>query len=332
MRRVLFVLAALAALGGSGARAQHWSDSLVPEKSFEFGTVARGSQLRHSFKLINTTSQEIHIASWRAKCGCTEIKVGAQTVPPGTQTVIEATLDTTKFVGFKPSGLTLVLDRPEFVEIDLAMSCFIRGDVLLNPGVVDFGAVARGSSPSLTLGLTYAGGDPNWQVTKVHTISPHIKAKLVPLVSSAGGVQYQVVATLNPTAPPGFFKDEITLLTNDQSAPSIPISVAANVQSAVMVYPSILNLNYVKAGGTVTRDILVRSLDTSKPFKVVKADSTKPDLSASKPPEAAGALHRMKVTFTAPSQPGPYHAVLDVATDLKDEPPAQMKVFATIVP
>jgi hypothetical protein len=332
MRRALLVLAAWAAVGTPAAPAQSWVDSILPEKSHDFGTVARGSKLRHSFRLVNTTGYDIHIAEARAKCGCTDVKIGARDVPPGTQTVIEATLDTTKFFGYKPSGLTLILDRPEYQPIDLNMSCFIRGDVMLNPGAADFGVVPRGSAHHLALNLTYAGGQPDWRVTKLHTIGDHVKAELRELSRSGGAVQYQLTATLRPAAPPGFFKDEITLLTNDPGSPSIPVSVAAQVQSTVTAFPSVLNLGQIKAGGTSTRDILVRSADPKQPFKLTEIKVKKGDATTAKDSDAAKAWHRVKVTFKAPARPGPYNAVLEIGTDLKDEPPVRMMAFATVVP
>jgi len=46
----------------------------------------------------------------------------------------------------------------------------------------------------------------------------------------------------------GLFKDEITLYTNDPASATIPISVTANVQSAVTVSPKIINLGTVRPG------------------------------------------------------------------------------------
>ncbi len=73
-----------------------------PERSHDFGTVARGSKVRHSFPVVNSTDQPIHIKSYRAKCGCTDVRLGARDIPPGTQTVVEAVIDTTNFHGYKP--------------------------------------------------------------------------------------------------------------------------------------------------------------------------------------------------------------------------------------
>ena len=49
-------------------------------------------------------------------------------------------------------------------------------------------------------------------------------------------------------------------------------------------------------------------------------------------PDTARAVHTVKIKFTAPSKTGAYNAAFEIATDLKDEPPARLTTFATIVP
>ena len=125
-----------------------WVARVFPERAHDFGIVARGSQVRHAFPVVNRTDMEVRIVDWRTKCGCTNVRVGSKVIPPGTQTTIEATIDTTQFVGYKASGLTLVLDRPLVTEVDLNMNCFIRADITLTPGLVDFGIVRPSDKPA----------------------------------------------------------------------------------------------------------------------------------------------------------------------------------------
>lgn len=331
MRRLLLPLLAFAALLASDSvSAQQISyDALFPNgRSYDFGTVARGSRVRHTFVIRNTTAYDIHIADTRTKCGCTDVKVGARDIPPGTQTTIEATVDTTKFQGYKASGLVLVLNRPQFIELDLNLTCFIRSDVTLNPGGADFQLVPRGSSPSLTLNLTAVR--PGWEIVKVHTVGDAVKAEARKLVQSAGAPsQYQIVVTLDKSAPSGYFRDEITLFTNDANSPRIPVSVTANIQSAVSVAPAIVNLGRIKPGQEVKKVVLVKA---SKPFKVTGVKGMKPELSATNAFEDAKTFHNLTVTLKAPTQPGPYNATLEIATDIENEPPAKLVTFATIVP
>lgn len=330
MRFALPVLAALVVGCPWAAEAGDWTDVVFPERSHDFGTVARGSKLRHSFKLVNSTGQEVHIASWEKKCGCTDVKIGARDVPAGTQTVIEVLIDTTNFRDYKASGIKLILDRPSPASVDLNVTCFIRTDVTLNPGQADFGIVNRSKGPKLEMTLTYAGAQPNWAVTEMRTISDHMVAELKEQGRSVGGqVNYLLTATLRPSAPVGIFKDEITLKTNDPNSPSIPISVSAVVQSNVVVSPSVINFGTVKAGQTIQKTVLVRS---AQPFQLTEIKPGQPDFTVPETGPSPKGLHSVVLTFKVPAKPGPYNTAVEFETDLKDEPPARLTAFATIVP
>ena len=329
--RLLAIVAALAATCPAFAFAQQrdWVDQIFPSRSFDFGTVARGSKVHHSFQLVNTTNSEIHIATYQTKCGCTEVRLGANTVPPGTQTIIEAVIDTTKFQGPKASGLTLIIDKPQYRQVDLNLNCFIRADLTVTPGQADFGQVIRSKGPTVDLSLTYAGGQADWAISKMQTLSPHVTARGREVSRSPGGqVSYAISVTLNPSAPTGYFKDEITLFTNDPSSPTFPISVTGNVQSTVTATPSVLTLGAVKPGEEIKKTLLVRS---TQPFKIVGVTSNRAEITAPTPADAAKALHPVVVTLKAPNEPGPFYAVLEVQSDVKDEPPTKISTFATVV-
>jgi Protein of unknown function (DUF1573) len=333
MRR--YLLACALCLAGStsalAAAEPDWVTTVFPERGYDFGRVARGSQLRHAFPVVNQSQFEIRIAAWTTKCGCTDVRVGSRVIPPGTQTTVEATIDTTKFQGNKASGLTLKIDRPAFVELDLNLTCFIRGDITLQPGQFDFGIVRRSARlPSASLSLAYAGGRPDWVITKMKTQSALVKAEAKELGKSIDGqILWTVTATLQPGVPNGYFKDEITLITNDPAGPTFPISVVANIQSAVTVMPSIINFGPIRPGQTVSRVVHVRS---ATPFGITRLNSSRTDLEPLEPASGTVADHVLNLKLKAPDAAGPYHAIVKVETDLRDEPTAQIKTFATVVP
>lgn len=330
MRPSWYLVAAVAWFGATEAIGADWTATVFPERSHNFGTVARGSKVRHSFPVVNSTSEIIHIQSYETKCGCTDVRLGAKEIPPGTQTVVEATIDTTKFEGAKSSGLILNLDRPTPVRVDLGLICFIQSELNLSPGQVDFGVVNRSAGAQANLNLTYSGPQPGWAITGASTISDHIVARLDAHPRTAGGpLVYNLTVKLNPTAPIGHFKDEINLKTNDQNTPTIPVSVAALVQSNVTVTPSVINLGAVRPGETVQKTFLVRS---AQPFRVISADSKQAEITVAAAPDQARPLHSMTFTFKAPATPGAFNAPIEIQTDLKDEPSTKLMTFATIVP
>ncbi len=331
-RFVLFwVVGLVVAAGSAQAGDSDWLTGVFPERAYNFGTVARGSQIRHAFLVVNRTNSDIRIANWRTKCGCTDVRVGARVIPPGTQTTVEATINTTNFQGDKHSGLTLTLDRPSWVEVDLNLTCYIRSDIVTSPGQLDFGIVRRSAKlPSSSLTLTYAGGRSDWNIVQMKTQTAKVKAEAREIGRTADGqINWLITATLQPAVTTGYFKDELTLVTNDTPTQTIPISVVANVQTAVSVTPSIINFGPVRPGQTISTPKVVH-VRSSSPFAITKITSTRPELEPAEPRPGSLSDHLVNLTFKAPETLGPYHAVVKIETDLKDEPPSQLKVFATV--
>ncbi len=336
MRRLLlfWVLSSGFATGVARGADSDWLAGVFPERAYDFGNVARGSQIRHAFLVVNRTNADIRIADWRTKCGCTAVRVGSRVIPPGTQTTVEATINTTNFQGHKASGLTLILDRPNWVEVDLNLTCFIRGDIVMNPGQVDFGIVRRSAKlPSASLTLTYAGGRSDWDIAKMKTETDRVKAEAKEISRTGDGqINWFITATLQPSVPNGYFKDEITLVTNDTPPQTIPISVVANIQTGVSVTPSIINLGRVRPGQTVANTNVVHVRSAANPFNITKLTSSRPELEPAEPKPGSLADHVVNLKFKAPEAAGPYHTVVKIETDLKEEPPVQIKVFATVAP
>jgi Protein of unknown function (DUF1573) len=308
-----------------------WVTRVFPDRAHDFGVVARGSQVRYSFPVVNRTDLEVRIVDWKTKCGCTNVRVGSKVIPPGTQTTVEATIDTTRFVGHKASGLTLVLDRPFVTNVDLNMTCYIRTDITLTPGLVDFGIVRPSEKPATaSLTLTYAGGHSNWEIVDMKTRSAKVKIIAKEVARFADGrIQWSLTATLEPGLPNGLFRDEVSVITNDSQAQTIPISVVANLQSAVSVSPSIINFGSLKPGQSASKVVRVRSASA---FSITRLSGSESALQAVEEKPGAAADHLVNVILKAPDATGPFHAVLEVESDMKDEPPAKIKAFATIVP
>ena len=101
------------------------------------------------------------------------------------------------------------------------------------------------------------------------------------------------------------------------------------MQSAVTVFPSVLNLGRVRPGEVVKKTVMVRS---AQPFKLTELKPSNVDLSATPDPDGARPDPHGRPHLQGPARSGPYHAVCEIATDLKDEPTAKLSTFATIGP
>jgi len=130
--------------------------------SHDFGTVARGQRTEFEFVLENLYVEDVHIASVRASCSCTTPEIKTDTLKTHQKGAILAKYNTAAFLGPKGATLTVIFDKPFWAEVQLNVRGFIRSDVLLQPGSVDFGSVdqergAKGPSRSATRAVRIGG-------------------------------------------------------------------------------------------------------------------------------------------------------------------------------
>lgn len=310
-----------------GAEAQNWSDTLFNERSHDFGPVPRGGVVRHPFVLANRLNVPITILNLRVSCGCTSGTASASVVAPGQSAVVEAQMDTRNFVGRKSTTLFVsVMAGNQESEIGLGVSSLILSDVVLNPGVVDFGLVNRGQAPSQTIAIDRVG-KPDWKILKLTSASKAINATLQETRRQDGVVGYQLSVSLKPDAPAGVLRDEIRLVTNDPETPSIPVPIGAQVRGELSASPSALAMGNVASSAGVQGKFVVKAL---KPFLISKMEGTGEGFKVQEGDAARKALHVVTISFdpAGATTRGDLTRTFRITTDLPGEGP--LDVTATL--
>lgn len=251
----------------SNAGAQQWANKMFKVHQHEFGAVARSSKQVFEFVLENPYVEDVHIASVRSSCGCTTPKISKRTLKTWEKASIIATYNTDSFLGAKSATVTVVIDKPYYAEVQLRVSGFIRGDVVFEPGSVNFGEVDSGEVKQQVVRVSYAGRS-NWKIRDIRSANKNFEVRLAEVQRVAGRVAYDMTVKLKGTAPTGFFKDQLTLVTDDSNNARIPIPVEGKVIPAVTVYPQLLS--FAAAPGKEERKQLV--IRAKKAFKVTKVD------------------------------------------------------------
>lgn len=320
----LIVLLACSAV----ARGADWAESLFDETSHNFGNVPRGIQVRHVFKITNRLAQPVHIAKLDKTCGCASAVAAKDTLQPGESTELEAVMDTTKFVAHKDSNVIVDFDQPFIARVYLRIVAEIRQDVVMNPGRVDFGTVAKGTAPTRTLDVDYAGRN-DWTIKEVKNPNESLTADLKETRRGDGRVGYRLTVHLKPETSTGNHKGELTLITDDPASPKIPVTVQAKIEPDIKLSTNSLFLGTVRPGQTVAQKLLVQG---KKPFHIskIEADSSAFELIA---PAEAKPLHILTVTFRAPDKAsGVLKARCRLETDVKGEAPLEFEAYAQVSP
>jgi hypothetical protein len=320
------------AVAVSPAAAANWAEGLFTEKAHDFGPVPRGGKFRHEFLLANRLNEPLSILNIRASCGCTTGRASTSQLAPGQSAIVEAEIDTRNFVGVKATVLfvTLVNAGGQEAEVRLGISANILSDVVLNPGVVDFGAVTRGQSPVQSLTIDRVGAS-HWKVERMVSSSRVLSGQLVETARSDAAVQYTLTVSIKPEAPAGVLRDEIRLLTNDAETASIAIPVTATIRGDLVATPSVLALGKVASAGGAQGRFLVRA---SKPFTIVAVEGGGDGFNVAPADPVKAVAHILNVAYRPEEgrSRGDLRHVFRVLTDLPGEPTLELTATCHVEP
>jgi hypothetical protein len=271
-----------------------WADNAFPIKTHDFGTVAVAAKTEFRFPVTNNTGQRMHIQTVRASCGCTTPIIETPYIEPGQTGSIVARFNTDTFRGKRGATLTVVIDRPQYTEVRLRVDGYIRQDMVFHPGSIDFGKINQGQSHERSGKILYAGRD-NWSVVEVLSNKPWISVKVNQETRGSQRVTYDVIVTLDPSAPAGYFQDELIVVTNDRTMPRVPLIVSGDLQSALSVSPQSIAIGAVKPGESVERQLVVRGREA---FTIESIEAPGFDVTFA-PSDQAKATHIFIAKFTA---------------------------------
>ncbi|MDH3999595.1 MAG: DUF1573 domain-containing protein, partial [Desulfuromonadales bacterium] len=116
----------------------------VEQTTFNFGEIAQGDKVKHSFVFTNAGDEDLQIKRTRSSCGCTAALVSNKTLAPGESGEVQATFDSTRFGGDITKTITLYSNDPVMSTLKLFIKAHVLKPLVVNPDRVNFGAVPPG--------------------------------------------------------------------------------------------------------------------------------------------------------------------------------------------
>jgi hypothetical protein len=317
----------------SPAQSNNWANKLFtikggPENlAHNFGGVPRGTILYYKFPMYNPWAVPIDVTNLRVDCGCVTPRVSKTTLQPRESADLEITMDTSRRKNPGPTTVSIyVTVGPQYIDTALVrVLANIRGDVVFNPGQINFGMVSRGQTPTQTVDVEYAGV-LDWRVSEVIKNGAPFEVALVEWYRQPGKVGYRIKATLKPDAPPGALKHELQLKTNDPASPLVPLLVEATIQAPLTVIPNPLDLGSPRVGETITKRVVVRG---GKAFRITGVEGGGEDIAVDLPTTVTD-VQILNLKWQS-NNPGPMQQQLLIKTDLQPAP-LILTVKANVLP
>jgi hypothetical protein len=300
-----------------------WANKLFKSKgsiSHDFGSVARGAQLKHTFKMQNIWKVPIQITDIRVSCGCVTFTPDKKLLLPNEEGDFNINMDARRFAGAKTVTVFVTLG-PEYISTAaLRVSAVARQDVVFNPGTVNFGIVRKGETPKEVLDVEYSG-TLDWRITGVSkNAEAPFKLEVAELYRErpsrfrAGRVGYRFDVTLKPDASPGSFKEEIVLKTDDPGSPTLTAVIEGTIQASLTVAPAKIRNDDLKVGKAKTYNVIVSG---SRAFRIVSVEGAGDGITVQRP-DSAATRHILPIQIQ-PANAGDLRRQLTIRTDLDGE-------------
>ncbi len=325
--RIVWATAFLLTLGSTAsAQDDDWAVKLFEKTKHDFGQVAKSSKVSYQFKMKNIYKQTVHISNVRTTCGCSVGRPSTNTLKSLEEGYVEVSLDTERFSRRKDSNLIITFDAPKHAEVRIPLTAYIRTDVVLSPGDVNFGAVDVGSEAHRKVSIAYAGRN-DWKIADLVLSNPYLSAHLVQRERSGSRISYDLDVALKPSAPVGIIRDRLYLVTNDASSPRVPVLIEARVEADITVTPPIVALGTLVPGKSKTVNVVLRG---KKPFKVdrIECESDRGAFKVSLP-NTTSPVHVLPLTVVPPETPGRFDEEFTVTVQDR-EIPLTFKAIGTI--
>jgi hypothetical protein len=282
------------------AQPGNWAEPMFEKLDHDFGVVAKGADTKYRLKLVNKLPNPIHILGAGTLCKCASAAVLQDTLAPGETGFVEITLDTRKFEGNRDTTVIVHFDRPQYAEVRIPIKAYIRKDVVLTPGKVEFGPVALGAGAERRVGIAYSGA-PNWVIREVINKNSQLEVQLQEVSRVGGLCNYELITKLKPGAKAGELRDQLILVTNDTGNPHIPVMVEGRIEAEYTVTPELVDFGILRPG---ERKQLILVVSGRKPFTVEKIESEETSAFEVRLPKMPAKFHRLPLTVTAPADGG----------------------------
>ncbi|MGE0755966.1 MAG: DUF1573 domain-containing protein [Pirellulaceae bacterium] len=308
-----YLLSVMLCFVGLGmASAQQWATKMFKITNHDFGQVAAGAKAEASFELQNIYQEDVHIAMVRSSCGCTTPRIVQDTLKTWEKSAVIAAFNTHSFRGQRSATITVVIDKPYYAEVQLHVSGYIRGDIVLEPGEVNFGDVELAQGSEKKVRIQYFGRS-DWRIADVRSANKNFEVELAEASRGGGQVAYDMVVRLRPEFPAGHFQDQLSLVTSDSQSRSVPVMVQGNIVAPVSVSPAALFLGVLEPGQSVTKNLVVKGKQAFHVECIDCADTAQ--LEFKKPdPTDNKSVYVIPVTFTAGDKPGPFSQKITIKT------------------
>lgn len=275
----------------------------VPELTYKFGNIERGTTMSHVFKVRNAGAGRLTVEVASTTCKCTVGDLSKNEIGPNEEAEVLLEWTAKTAAGLFRHGATLTTNDPQHSLIELTVEGEVVESSSLSPSEMYFGTVHAGESKEMEI---YLASNLDEEVQILNTeisdeqlaseltfeITPAEKSEL-PFPESTNGLK--ISATYQAGNRIGPFRGWLELTTNLSKAKKLSVAIGGTVVGDISVFGP---------GWSASQGLLRMGSFTSAEGKKVKlnltirgehAESTEFEVQRVDPPELRASLGEKRV-------------------------------------
>jgi Protein of unknown function (DUF1573) len=258
--RVLIVLPVLLLLGavlGTAPQAGATDSAprlLIDMPVHDFGTVEQGTRVEHAFKVRNGGSASLQISKVEGSCGCTAGVSADGIVPPGHETWVTVSLETSRIAGHTAKTVVIHSNDPTVPEAALSLTGTVVTDVVVNPDTLYLGRIRRGATVRREIIVKSGRPGTPYHVVDIQSEIPSVRAHVEP---GTAPDEERVIIEVAPDLPLGRFTDELRVRTNSPRQPVLMIPVFGSVEGDLAALPPQVTFELAADGSAAPHDVQI---------------------------------------------------------------------------
>ena len=216
----------------------------IPETTFDFGRMERGSSMTHAFKIRNVGDEPLQLEVASTTCKCTVGDLSNNEVAPGEESDVLLDWVAKTPPGPFRHGASLSTNDPRHPRIELVVEGKVVESTTLQPAEMLFGTVQAGGSQEASCYLL-SSLEEDVQILKHEIADPAFADQIDISISSVDPAEVKdssvlsarkVTATYHAGTSQGPFLTWLTLETNLPKAERLSVPLSGNVVGDISVF------------------------------------------------------------------------------------------------
>ncbi len=197
------------------------------DDTFDFGTLYQREETSHEFMFRNVGDAVLEIVAVKSTCGCAAAVASSDALPPGEQGVISCTVNAGRLRGDLTKHVYVDSSDPTQPRVTLTITGKIEQEVEVNPPGVYIGRMALGDVIQRTV-LIRSVDLKSFEILRIVTDHPALHVG-EPARLAGEFSRYELTIGFGPTQEPERVNAKVTVYTDLERSPEIPIPVYGRV-------------------------------------------------------------------------------------------------------